>query len=60
MIAYLKGWDGRHDEESVSASVYSFTIMHLYESWFHKLLPGNSRNNDKMIIMDSYPFNDFI
>lgn len=60
MIEFLDGWDGRFDEKSISASIYSFTILRLHQSWFHKLLPGASQNKNKMILMDNQTFMDYL
>ena len=60
MIEFLNGWDGRFDEKSISASIYSFTIMNLHKSWFHKLLPGDSQNSNKMLLMENLTFMDYL
>ena len=60
LLEHLESWNGRFNEKSISGSIYTFTVMNLYESWLQTLMPGDHRKNDRMLIMDCNPFNDFI
>ena len=35
LMAHLEGWAGKFDEKNIGATVYSYTILNLYQSLFH-------------------------
>ena len=39
MVNLLKGWTGQMEKDSVAATVYSFTFMHIHKSLFHLYEP---------------------
>lgn len=60
MMKHLKNWDGRFHAESISASVYSFMTLRLYESWWHHLLPGEEHSSNRLLLQDNYSFVDYV
>ena len=58
MVNLLEGWTGLVDEESVPATVYSFTLMQVHKSLFHKYAPDDAE--DRISFTDGYLYNEFI
>merc|ERR1719272_1163051 len=58
MVKLLSNWDGRFNETSISATVYAFTTLRLYESWLTKLLPESDLKN-RMLLLGGYGFVDY-
>ena len=58
MINLLEGWTGLMDEESIGATVYSFTFMYINKSLFHAFAPDDP--DDRISFTDGYLYNEFI
>lgn len=52
---HLKGWKGKFDGYSTGATVYSYTLLKIYDSLLHRQLDQDKRAK----LMDSYEFTDF-
>ena len=53
----LDGWTGHMGEESVAATVYSFTYMNILKSLFHAYADDPE---DRISFADGYLFTEFI
>ena len=58
MINLLDGWTGLMDEQSVAATVYSFTFMNIHKSLFHAYEKDDP--DERIAFTDGYLYIEFI
>ena len=51
-----RDWNGDMTEESVAASVHMHYMLAFHKSLFHKQVPGEDMEEERMLISDNYPF----
>ena len=57
MIDLLNGWQGNMDEDSIAATVYSFTLMSIHKSLFHAY---EDDQDERLAFTDGFLYNEFI
>jgi hypothetical protein len=57
MFIHLEEWPGKFDEKSVGATVYSFTMLNLFQNLLIRQVDGDV--DKRMKIIDNYGFVDF-
>ena len=57
MVDLLNDWSGIMSEDSIAATVYSFTLMHVHKSLFHAY---EDDADERMALTDGYLYNEFL
>ena len=58
MVGILEGWTGQMVNDSVAATVYTFTFMHFTDTLFHAYQQDDSE--DRRAFTDGYLYDEFV
>jgi len=56
-LKHLTGWTGKFGLEDVGATVYSYSMLEIFDSLMHKFYPENK--DSRLKIADNYEFVNF-